>query len=152
MIHRAKTHGSPSSPHTPSSQWGSRRGDAMEWSSVEDLLQMSGGLDWGSDSHTLQGQDALNFLQRRSTTVQRSALVHSPPVQGFAQGGQVMAAPATTSEATEVTTIEAPTSNSDNSPSDIDIEPLAQQVYQRLQRRLERERERVGSFNSRMAW
>ena len=111
------------------------------WTSVEDLLS-------SSDSYPSFMPEQNQF----SEMLQPVQVIHRQAYQEFAEGGEVMAPTSPSRTETMTETIENSQSTEKDAEATGDIETLAQEIYQRLCRRLEIERERSGVYSGRSPW
>jgi len=111
------------------------------WTSVEDLLS-------SSDSYPSFVPQQNQF----SEMLQPVQVIHRQAYQEFAEGGEVMAPTSPSRTETMTETIENSQSTEKDAEATGDIETLAQEIYQRLCRRLEIERERSGVYSGRSPW
>ncbi|MBE9008717.1 hypothetical protein IQ250_00615 [Pseudanabaenaceae cyanobacterium LEGE 13415] len=107
-----------------------------EWSSIEDLL-------FQDESNTITEHRSTNSTHLNSIPKQFST--RQP--QGFANGGIVPEPRSTNTHSTGETIQACPDPQESNA-----LEALAREIYQRLQQRLELERERYGHHTGRLPW
>lgn len=130
--------------HTPS-----------QWNNIEDLL--NGGNDEftifnfnNKESHR-QNLDNSYISPSSSASVNIFAK-HLTSVQSFADGGEVIPSDIATEAAPLTETIQRPSSKQEEDDNSAELETLAREIYNRLQQRLEIERERQGFYSGRLPW
>ncbi|MEH2361644.1 hypothetical protein [Nostoc sp.] len=116
-----------------------------EWSSVEELLNGSTGVE--SNGH-------LDSRQVTSHTSESPKVFTRNLVQpkGFADGGEVNKADINTKKQPITDTIKRPSPSSKKQDDNANLEALAREIYSRLRQRIEIERERNGIYSGRLPW
>ncbi|MBW4671308.1 MAG: hypothetical protein KME60_28775, partial [Cyanomargarita calcarea GSE-NOS-MK-12-04C] len=116
-----------------------------QWSTVEELL--SGGTDefsmFNFEESNKQNSESPKILAKRLSSL-----------QGFADGGEVVASDIATDIEPITETIERPSQleEKEEGEESADLETLAMEIYGRLRQRLEIERERHGIYLGRLPW